>query len=90
MILGTLLKKIGSHLRMCRKQRFPDDTQKSFAFRIGINRNTLSAMENGLGNVGLPHYIKAAELLGCENQFNSLFEPPPATISLFDKAEMEK
>lgn len=78
---------MGLRLKKYRKKQFPDDTQKSFAFRLNINKNTLSAMENGQGNVGISHYLKAAELLGCEAQFEQLFQLPPVKKSLFDNLD---
>lgn len=86
-VLTTLLQEIGDRLRVLRKKQFPDDTQRSFALRIGINRNTLSAIENGQGNVGISHYIKIAELLGCEGHFEQLFKIAPGKKSLFDENE---
>jgi len=88
--LTTALKDIGNRLRILRKKQFPDDTQKSFALRIGINRNTLSTIENGQGNVGISHYIKIAQLLGCEHHFEQLFKLSHEKKSLFDDDEIAK
>ncbi len=81
------LANLGQRLRQYRKLRFPEDTQKSFALRLNINKNTLSAMESGHDSVGIGHYFKAAQLLGCGDQFDNLFVLPTKKSSLFDEDE---
>jgi DNA-binding XRE family transcriptional regulator len=77
------LESLGCRIRAYRKLKFPHDTQESFALRLGINKNTLSAMENGKPIVAIGTFVKAAELLGCDDQFERIFEKKQE--SLFDQ-----
>ena len=86
--MNSPLTALGKRLRAYRRQQFPDDTQKSFALRLGINKNTLSAMENGKDSVAIGHYLRAAQLLECEIQFDQLFIQPQLKRSLFDEGEV--
>jgi DNA-binding XRE family transcriptional regulator len=80
-----ILKNLGGRIREYRRIKFPSDTQESFALRLNINKNTLSAMENGKPTVAIGSFLKAAELLGCDQQFEELFKPERKSESLFDQ-----
>ena len=71
---------LGSDLRLCRKQQFPNDSQADFAKRIGVSRYTYQKMERGDLSVTLRHYVQAAELLGLLANFEQLFTPPPESL----------
>ena len=73
---------LGQNLVTSRKRRFPGDTQKSFAKRIGVGRATLQRMESGDLSVSIAKYFAAAEVLGLESQFDDLLK---AQVSLFDE-----
>jgi transcriptional regulator with XRE-family HTH domain len=60
----TALHKIGASLRSYRKRL--DITASELAQRSGIHRNTLSALENGHGNVELNTLLAVCEQLGLD------------------------
>lgn len=74
-----------ANLKSCRKQQFPADTQADFARRLGVSRYTYQKMERGDLSVAIKHYVRAAELLGVEQRFHSIFEPPEK--SLFERLD---
>lgn len=74
--------KIGEDLLRSRKRKFPGDTQKAFAKRIGVGRATLQRMEAGDLSVSMAKYLAAARVLGLEGKFDDLLK---AEMSLFDE-----
>ena len=73
------LSELGIALRLLRKQKFPMDDQRNFAFRIGVSRATYQRMESGDLSVSMQKYHDAAKLLGVSDRFVSLFSPPVCT-----------
>lgn len=74
------LTMIGSELRQARKLRFPKETMRAFAVRIGICRATLQKMEKGDLSVSLKSYYVAARMLGTTRHFKRLFEIDEAVL----------
>jgi transcriptional regulator with XRE-family HTH domain len=74
--------KLGRDLLDSRKRKFPGDTQKAFAKRIGVGRATLQRMEDGDLSVSMGKYLAAARVLGLEAKFNDLLR---SEVSLFDE-----
>lgn len=75
------LPTLGANLRESRKRQFPGDDLSAFALRIGVGRATLQRMEKGDLSVSLGKYYSAARVLGLEQDFEQLLQPP---VSLFD------
>lgn len=69
------LATLGLNLRTARKQQFPKDDMKAFAFRIGVSRATLQKMEQGELSVSLAKYYQAAEVLSLTHTFFGLLQP---------------
>ncbi len=77
---NTSLKNLGLRLKNARLER--DDSQKKFAFRLGISIPTLHKMENGHPNVAIGTWIKALEVLGKLDELDGLIAP---RLSLADR-----
>lgn len=71
---------IGARLRNGRRTRFPEDTQADFARRVGVSRYTWQKVEQGDSSVSMATYLRAAMLLGIEDQVARAFEPPPPSL----------
>jgi transcriptional regulator with XRE-family HTH domain len=68
------LPSLGDRLRKLRKKHYPNDTQKTFSFRIMVGKGTYVKMEKGDLSVSMVAYFRAAELLGDADSFDSLFK----------------
>lgn len=73
-LIELVCRRIGANLRVARKEKYPNDDQKTFGSRIGVSRETVSKMERGDLGVSFESYLKAAYILDCLDPFNSLFE----------------
>lgn len=69
-------RKLGSYLRALRKDRYPNDTQTDFAYRIQVSKSTYIKMEKGDLSVSLNNYAEAARLLGVDEQIINIFKMP--------------
>ncbi len=76
------IQSLGENLKRARKKKYPHDDMKAFSVRIGVSRATLQKMEKGDLSIGMGKYYQAAELLGCADQFRTLFE---LKAGLFDE-----
>ncbi|NOX25381.1 MAG: helix-turn-helix transcriptional regulator [Deltaproteobacteria bacterium] len=65
------LRAMGQVLRAERIAR--NETQAEFCRRLGVSRNTLSAMENGAATVSIDRWLRAASVMGCLEQFSEAF-----------------
>jgi len=82
---NTGLKNLGQRLKNARLER--DDSQKTFAFRLGISIPTLHKMEKGNSNVAIGTWIKALSLLGKLDELNYLIAPPQSLADRFSSFE---
>ena len=73
--------KLGENLKLAKKRHYPKDTLADFALRIGVSKATYQKMEKGDLSVSTMNYYAAAELLGLDAGFDTLFTQPE---SLFD------
>jgi len=69
-------RKLGLYLRALRKDRYPNDTQTDFAYRIQVSKSTYIKMEKGDLSVSLNNYAEAARLLGVDEQIINIFKMP--------------
>jgi DNA-binding XRE family transcriptional regulator len=67
------LEVLGANLRLARQRRA--ETQENFAQRIGVSRQTLADMENGMGTVSIGSYAKVLWLLGMTKDIGDLANP---------------
>ncbi|MBU1195837.1 MAG: helix-turn-helix domain-containing protein [Proteobacteria bacterium] len=77
-----ILKKFGHRLKNARLKL--NDSQRDFAFRIGVSAPTLYKMEQGSPSVSIGTWIKALSMLGRLDDFDKLIAPEE---SLFDRYE---
>jgi transcriptional regulator with XRE-family HTH domain len=69
----TIEELMGRQLKQLRKEHYTGDSVSDFAIRIGVSKNTYSAMENGTGNVAFSAYRKAAQLYRTESKLLDVF-----------------
>ena len=69
----TALKNLGQRLKTARLER--NDSQKEFAWRIGISIPTLQHMEQGKPTVAIGTWIKALNVLDRLNDMDRLLAP---------------
>ena len=72
---------LGENLKIAKKRHYPADTMADFALRIGVSKATYQKMEKGDLSVSTMNYYAAAELLGLDRTFDTLFTEQE---SLFD------
>lgn len=80
--LHDYLKKMGERLRLARIER--EDSQKDFAFRIGISIPTLHKMETGSPQVSIGTWVKAMDILGCAQDLEKLIAPKQSLAERFE------
>ncbi|MCA1795051.1 MAG: helix-turn-helix domain-containing protein [Desulfotignum sp.] len=81
----TALENLGRRLKAARLER--NDSQKEFAWRIGVSIPTLQNMEQGRPTVAIGTWVKALAILDKLNDLDHLFAPRD---SLFAQHEMIK
>ena len=81
-------RKIGLRLRERRFER--NETQDTFAFRLGISRSTYAKMESGSLSVSLGEWLQAAEFLGSLDEWTLLFKKEMDPFEEYDKRESHK
>jgi DNA-binding XRE family transcriptional regulator len=70
----STFKSIGKKLKILRKIKYPNDTQRDFATRIRASAKTYTRMELGDGNVAFKYYVNAAKLLDINEKLINAFE----------------
>lgn len=60
----ALLKRIGSNIKACRREKGSDWTQERLAEQAGINSKHLSDIEQGKYNVSIAYLCRIADALG--------------------------
>ena len=82
---ANCLRTLGARLREERLRR--NESQQTFAARVGVSRPTLCKMEAGDPTVQLGSWAAALDVLGRTGEFNALLAPPE---DLFAKYEMTR
>ncbi|MDY0302134.1 MAG: helix-turn-helix transcriptional regulator [Trichlorobacter sp.] len=67
------LSALGARLKAERLQR--NETQKTFAARIGVSIPTLNKMENGAATVAIGHWVAALQMLSRTDDIQHLLAP---------------
>lgn len=80
-------EEVGERLaaRMMQLRLSHDWRRETLAERAGVSAGTIARFER-TGQIALDNLLKLALALGCLDQFESLFAPPPAT----SLAELER
>ena len=63
----------GELVQQLRQAKFPNDTQATFAARVGVGVTTIQNLEAGKEGVAWSTVFKVLELLGKERAFDELF-----------------
>jgi DNA-binding XRE family transcriptional regulator len=82
MIDERWFKSKGQFFQQLRKKRFPNDTQRDFAARIGVGLTTVQNLEAGKEGVAWSTVVKALDILGLENQLEALLMPPKYEVTV--------
>ena len=85
--LYNSLKQLGQRLKQSRIER--GDTQKDFAFRIGISIPTLHKMEAGSPQVAIGTWAIALEMIGCESDLDKLIAPKRSLAERFESEQRQ-
>ena len=74
---------LGSRLKTERLQR--NESQKTFAARIGVSVPTLNKMERGDSSVAIGHWVSALRVLGREGDLQHLLAPQEDLFKQYEK-----
>lgn len=67
--------KAGAKIQQLRKNKYPNDTQTTFAARIGVGVTTIQNLEAGKEGVAWGTVFRVLELLDKNNTIDELFIP---------------
>jgi transcriptional regulator with XRE-family HTH domain len=79
----TALKNLGQRLKTARLAR--NDSQKEFAWRIGVSIPTLQNMEQGKPTVAIGTWIKALNMLDRLDDLNRLLAPEESLFAQHER-----
>ena len=79
------LSALGTRLRAERLQR--NETQKTFAARIGVSVPTLTKMEKGDSSVSIGHWATYLRILGREKELQCLLAPQEDLFKQYEKQQ---
>jgi len=80
--INQSLKQLGQRLKQARLER--NDSQKDFAFRIGVSTPTLHKMETGSPQVAIGTWAKAMDILGRVQELDNLIAPKKSLAERFE------
>jgi transcriptional regulator with XRE-family HTH domain len=80
------LRQLGLQLRQERLKH--NESQKIFAERLGISRQSYGKMEKGAPTIPIGYWLKAAILLGLFENWQELIKP--RNTNLFDRLQQEQ
>ena len=79
------LSSLGARLKAERLQK--NETQKTFAARIGVSVPTLTKMEKGDPSVAVGHWMSALKVLGKESGIKHLLAPQEDLFKQYEKQQ---
>ncbi len=82
------LNSLGLRLKTERLQR--NESQKTFAARIGVSIPTLNKMERGDSSVAIGHWVSALRVLGREGDLQHLLAPQEDLFKQYEKQQQLK
>jgi len=74
MLSDEWFKEQGKMFQKLRKSTFPNDTQETFAKRVGVSRNSIQNIEAGSQGVSWGVIVKALSLFDKKTEVESLFQ----------------
>jgi len=84
----STLKNLGMRLKTARLER--DDSQKEFAWRIGVSIPTLQNMEQGKPTVAIGTWVKALAVLDRLDDLDHLFTPGESLFAQHERIKKTK
>lgn len=78
------LKK-GKEIQTLRKRKFPNDTQKTFAARVGVGLTTIQNLKAGKEGVAWGTVCKVLTILGRKKYLEELFLNNELELNIIDK-----
>ena len=85
---NTTIPSLGADIKQLRKKHYPNDDQKTFAFRIKVSRATYQKMEKGDLSVSMNSYYAVAKFLDMEENFSVLLKPKKEKIILIKELNL--
>ena len=82
------LISLGSRLKTERLQR--NESQKTFAARIGVSIPTLNKMEKGEYSVAIGHWVSALRVLGREEDLQHLLAPHEDLFRQYEEQQLNR
>lgn len=79
------LSSLGARLKAERLQK--NETQKTFAARIGVSVPTLTKMEKGDPSVSVGHWVSALHVLGRDKDIQHLLSPQEDLFKRYEKQQ---
>lgn len=77
--------KAGTKIQQLRKSKYPNDTQTTFAARVGVGVTTIQNLEAGKKGVAWGTVFRVLELLDKNSAMNELFTPNPDVSTLVSR-----
>ncbi len=78
----NFLKQLGQRLKQARLER--EDSQKDFAFRVGVSIPTLQKMESGSPQIAIGTWVNALDILGRVQELDNLIAPKKSLAERFE------
>jgi len=75
----------GTKIQQLRKKKYPNDTQTTFAARIGVGVTTIQNLEAGKEGVAWGTVFRVLEILDKSSQMEELFAPNQYTSTLVSR-----
>ncbi len=72
-------------IQTLRKRKFPNDTQKTFAARVGVGLTTIQNLEAGKEGVAWGTVCKVLTILGRKKDLEELFVNNELELNIIDK-----
>jgi len=80
------LSVLGARLKAERLQK--NETQKTFAARVGVSIPTINKMEKGDPSVSIGHWAAALRVLGREKDLQLLLSPQEDLFTRYEKQQL--
>jgi transcriptional regulator with XRE-family HTH domain len=81
----SILAILGKRLKEARLHR--NESQETFAARIGLSRQSYSKMEKGSPTIGIGYWLTASDILGRLDTWQNVLEE---NIDLFEQFEKQQ
>jgi DNA-binding XRE family transcriptional regulator len=83
--ITDILQRLGQRLKEARLSR--DETQETFAARLGLSRQSLAKMEKGEGSVPLQNWLAASDILDCLDTWQDVLHEKDDLFQQFETTQ---